>query len=139
MLSKKFHCDRIDHIWVSLWNIFLSSVGLTGVVISEKNKIFRNSGFSNNFLNFWKTSKKTCFLWIRCVFECWFKNLWVCYRYGWWCVGNLGPEPFQTQHDWIFIQRYRPLGSCQKGTCFRFFSFKKKTLQAIVILNTPSV
>ena len=57
--------------------------------------------------------QKTCFLWIRCVFECWFKSLWVCYRYGWWCVGNLGSDPFQTQHDWIFIQRYRPLGNCQ--------------------------
>ena len=59
--GKKFHCDLIDHICVSLWNIFLSSVGLTGVVISEKNKTFRNSGFSNNFLNFWKTSKNVFF------------------------------------------------------------------------------
>ena len=59
---KKFYCDRIKHIWVSLWNIFLSSVGLTGVVISEKNKKFRNSGFSNIFLNFWKTSKNVFFV-----------------------------------------------------------------------------
>ena len=37
MLSEKFHCHRIEHIWISLWNFFVSSAGLTGVVISEKN------------------------------------------------------------------------------------------------------
>ena len=44
-------------------------------------------------------SKERVFLWILRVFECWFRKLWVWYRYGWWCVRNLGPDPFQTQHD----------------------------------------
>ena len=29
----------------------------------------------------------------------------VWYRYGRWCVGNLGPYPFQTWHDWICTPR----------------------------------
>ena len=129
MLWKKYYCDRIEYIWVSLWNFFLSSIGLAGAVIYwEKQEVSTWQWFSNNFLNFRKIAKNV-FLWTLGVFECWFRSLWVWYRYGWWCVGNLGPDPFQTQHDWIFIQCYRLLGSCQKWTYFRIFSFfKKKTL-----------
>ena len=62
-LFQKCYCGHIEHLWLSLWNVFLSFIGLTGIDISEENsKIFRKIDFSKSFLNLKNSSKKSIFL-----------------------------------------------------------------------------
>ena len=50
----------------------------------------------------------------------------VCYWYDRWCVGNLGPYPFQTRYVWICIIRFLWCRLAWNGPVFRFFVFSKK-------------
>ena len=81
---------------------FLSSIGFTGIDISEKNSKYFRKVFFGKFFQFEKQLKNVFFA-KTCVFRRGYRSLWVCYRYGRWCVGNLGPYPFQTRYVWICI------------------------------------
>ena len=81
---------------------FLSSIGFTGIDISEKNSKYFEKVFFGKFFQFEKQLKNVFFA-KTCVFRRGYRSLWVCYRYGWWCVGNLGLYPCQTRYVWICI------------------------------------
>ena len=100
---QKFHCGRIEHIWVSLWNFFLSSIGPAGIDIFEENSNYFEKVVFGKFFQFEKQLKNVFFV-NTYVFRREYRSLWVCYRYGRWCVGNLGPNPFQTRYSKICIR-----------------------------------
>ena len=68
MSLQKFHCGRIEHIWVSLWNFFSAPSVSRGSTYLRKTQNISKKWFLGSFFNL-KNSSKTCFSWIHTCFD----------------------------------------------------------------------
>ena len=96
---------QTEHGWIYISRL-LRGWGIVSKQCFGKIPYFENLNFQNSsFLSFSISTD---------LFGCGCSALGVWYRYGRWCVGNLGPYPFQTWHDWICTPRL----PCWKGQFF---------------------
>ena len=101
---KKFYWDQIEHIWVSLWNFFLSSIGLAGIDIPEENSKYFEKVVFGKFFQFEKQLKNVFFV-NTYVFRRGYRSLWVCYRYGRYSEGKKKTIWFLfALISWVFIR-----------------------------------
>ena len=68
MSLQKFHCNRIEHIWVSLWNFFSAPSVSRGSTYLRKTQNISKKWFLESFFNL-KNNSKTCFSWIHTCFD----------------------------------------------------------------------